>query len=139
MQESTLQTLKNLTWETECQLIRSDPISVARCYEHLMSRFFSALVVSCPDLSSKIADYAWVEELQKRGASHRHAFVGIRVHLYLQSSVGCRTHKLFDTIINCQHGYLPDALVRLWRHSCSLVLKAFLWLELPFWVPMGTH
>lgn len=111
-----------LPWATKCELIRADPISVARYYEYRMRHFFDNMVLNCPDLLGRVTDYVWVEEFQKRGTPHRHALVQ---HVWIEGAPRYHVSSdadyiaFFQRIISCSCDTLLPEFQRLQRHKCS--------------------
>jgi len=65
-------------WRTKCDLLRSNPVTVARMFDHKFHLFSKEVIMSKAQLISKILDYFHQIEFQQRGSPHVHCLYWIQ-------------------------------------------------------------
>lgn len=75
--------VNSLTWEEKCILIKSDPVTCARYFDHRFQSFLACVLKSKMNPIGQIQDYFYRVEFQQRGFSHVHMLVWIKdAHVY---------------------------------------------------------
>lgn len=69
--------IENLTWQEKCKLIKSDPVTCTRYFNHRVQVFISDVLKSSLAPLGKILDYFYRVEFQQRGSPHIHMLVWI--------------------------------------------------------------
>lgn len=69
--------IENLTWQEKCKLIKSDPVTCTRYFNHRVQVFISDVLKSSLAPLGKIVDYFYRVEFQQRGTPHIHMLVWI--------------------------------------------------------------
>lgn len=67
----------NLTWEEKCDLIRKDPVTCARYFNHRFQVFLSHVLKGITHPLGKIKDYFYRVEFQQRGSPHVHMLIWV--------------------------------------------------------------
>lgn len=65
------------TWETRCRLIRSDPVTCARHFQHRVERFYHHILKSSASPLGILNDSFYRIEFQQRGSPHVHGLLWI--------------------------------------------------------------
>ncbi len=66
---------KNLTYVERCQMLNTNPVVVAKHFQHRVEVFFSEVLLSNINPIGKISYYALRIEFQMRGSPHLHALI----------------------------------------------------------------
>lgn len=75
--------VNKLTWEEKCILIKSDPVTCARYFDHRFQSFLACVLKSKMNPIGQVQDYFYRVEYQQRGFSHVHMLVWIKdAHVY---------------------------------------------------------
>ena len=69
--------IKNMTWQTKCRLIRSDPVTTSRYFDYRVQKFFTDFLGSQINPLGKVKEYFYRIEFQQRGSPHVHALVWV--------------------------------------------------------------
>ena len=67
--------IERLTWQEKCYLIKSDPVTCARYFEHRIQTFIANVLKDASVPIGDIADYFYRVEFQQRGSPHVHMLV----------------------------------------------------------------
>lgn len=67
--------VNSLTWEEKCILIKSDPVTCARYFDHRFQSFLACVLKSKMNPIGQIQDYFYRVEFQQRGSPHVHMLV----------------------------------------------------------------
>lgn len=69
--------LLNMPWKEKCNLIKSDPITCTRYFDHKVQMFINNVLKSKINPIGKILDYFYRVEFQQRGSPHIHMLIWI--------------------------------------------------------------
>ena len=71
--------INEMTWEDRCSLLRSNPTTAARHFQHRVQSLFTDVILSpaCP--LGKITYYFYRIEFQQRGSPHVHAILWVEI------------------------------------------------------------
>ncbi|XP_078312811.1 uncharacterized protein LOC144619258 [Crassostrea virginica] len=64
--------IDGMSFEEKSELLRSNPVTAARHFEHRLQSFFKSFLLSCAEPLGKIKHYSYRIEFQKRGSPHAH-------------------------------------------------------------------
>ena len=67
-----------MSWQTKSELIKSDPVTCARHFDHSFQRFMHDFLMSSHHPVGQINDYFFRVEFQQRGSPHIHMLVWIK-------------------------------------------------------------
>lgn len=70
--------VNSLTWEEKCILIKSDPVTCARYFDHRFQSFLACVLKSKMNPICEIQDFFYRVEFQQRGSPHVHMLVWIK-------------------------------------------------------------
>ncbi|XP_073714001.1 uncharacterized protein [Misgurnus anguillicaudatus] len=71
-QEGKQMNLDELAWGEKCELIRKNPVTAARMFDHRWHCFLKHVIMSPAEPIGKIKDYFYRVEFQQRGSPHVH-------------------------------------------------------------------
>ena len=64
--------IDNLSWEEKCNLIKSDPVTCARYFQHRVNVFIKHVLKHVSHPIGQLSDYFYRVEFQQRGSPHIH-------------------------------------------------------------------
>lgn len=118
--------IKDMSWETKCRLIQTDPVTCARHFDYQMRMFVSDFLLNklCP--VGDIVDYFFRIEYQSRGSCHAHFLIWVRnAPKYGESDLDS-VIKFIDLHISCKKpdiGTELETLVKRQIHRHSRTCK----------------
>jgi len=63
-----------LDWNTKCEILRSNPVTVRRLFEKRVNALMTHLILSPAQPIGEVEDYFYRVEFQARGSPHIHIF-----------------------------------------------------------------
>lgn len=105
-----------LPWQQKAQLIRNDPVTVARCYCNRRDLIFST-ILQCPEFIGRVTDYFWRDEFQQRGTAHTHAAFYVAGAPRFGISADSGICAFVDNHINCSVAEASESDIRGQRHT----------------------
>ena len=117
-------TIQNMTWQEKSELIKSDPVTCARNFEHMVQLFFRDFLKSPLKPIGEIVDFFYRVEFQKRGSPHIHCLFWIKNAPQYGKDSNEDICKFVDKYVSCEADVseLGD-LVNLQRHRHSKTCK----------------
>uniref|UniRef100_A0A3Q3GL43 ATP-dependent DNA helicase n=1 Tax=Kryptolebias marmoratus TaxID=37003 RepID=A0A3Q3GL43_KRYMA len=95
-----------LDWNTKCDILRSNPVTVMRMFEKRVDALFRDLILSPAQPIGPVDDYFYRVEFQARGSPHIHAVIWISGAPEMEDPSCCdEVVNFIDRYISCQ---LPD-------------------------------
>ena len=76
--EYTDNEIKDMTWQNKSELIKKDPVTCARNFEHMVQIFLRDFMKSTLKPVGEILDFFYRVEFQQRGSPHIHALYWIK-------------------------------------------------------------
>ncbi|XP_053407909.1 uncharacterized protein LOC128559625 [Mercenaria mercenaria] len=106
----------NMTWQEKCELIKSDPVTYARYFDHRVQIFLSKVLQSniCP--IGKITDFFYRVEFQQRGSPHIHMLIWIEQAPLVNSHSHSEIISFVDKYISCTKDEHMKTLVNYQTH-----------------------
>lgn len=110
----TLEAAKDLSWQEKCKLIKSDPVTCARYFDHRVQIFIKDVLKHSSQPIGEIADFFYRVEFQQRGSPHIHMLVWVKgapVHgvdndttiaAFVDKYVTCKNDTTIPELINYQ-------------------------------------
>ena len=104
----------SLTWEEKCVLIKSDPVTCARYFDHRFQSFLMNVLKDESNPVGEILDYFYRVEFQQRGSPHVHMLVWVKdapvyngsnqgeVANFIDKHVTCKKDDEMPTLVNYQ-------------------------------------
>ena len=71
-QQGDVGKLDDLTWEDKCKRLRSNPVTVARMFDHRFHTYLNDVIRSNAEPIGKVVDYFYRVEFQQRGSPYIH-------------------------------------------------------------------
>ena len=65
--------IQDMTWQKKSDIIKSDPVTCDRNFEHMVQLFLCDVVKSTLKPISEIVDFFYRVEYQQRGSLHKHS------------------------------------------------------------------
>ena len=119
--------IKNMTWETRCRLIQSDPITCARHFDFQLHIVLAKFMKDPLAPLGNILDYFYRVEMQHRGSCHVHMVVWVEGAPALMASNMEEVIKFINKYITCQaavaEGTTESDLVSRQKHSHTQTCK----------------
>ena len=103
-----------LTWQEKCFLIKSDPVTCARYFEHRIQSFIAHVIKDKMKPIGEVADYFYRVEFQQRGSPHVHMLIWIKnapiyninsdreVSEFIDKHVTCKMDAAMQELVNYQ-------------------------------------
>lgn len=112
--------ISTMSWETKCRLIRSDPVTCARYFQHRVDSFLKVFLKSNASPLGILKDHFYRIEFKQRGSPHVHGLLWIED----APRIGENTDKeveeyIADRITTERHGPCSDELINLQCHRHS--------------------
>ena len=108
-EEYTEEQVANFTWETKNRLIRSDPVTVTRYFDHRVKKFFCNFLHSSCQPLGKVEEYFYRIEMQQRGSPHIHAILWIDGAPKYEVDSLDKVQDYIDKFISCERNVKGDA------------------------------
>jgi hypothetical protein len=89
----TEEDVREMTWEAKCRLIRSDPVTVSRFFDHRVSRFITDFLQSSLHPLGELMDYFYRVEFQQRGSPPPHPWCFMDIRCTQSQSRRHRTYR----------------------------------------------
>lgn len=113
--------IRDMTWQKKSELIRKDPVTCARNFEHMFRVFLNTFLKSKEKPISEIQDYFHRVEFQQRGSPHIHALFWVKGAPQLGKNHNSEITAFVDTYVTCKgeiDGVDPELLnLQLHRHA----------------------
>lgn len=124
----TAEEIQELTWEEKCAILRSNPVTAARHFDHRLQCFFRDVILSPAEPLGKITHYTYRIEFQQRGSPHAHCVLWVK-----EAPTPDSSDKVVVDFINryiscaipnhCQDPELNKLVTAVQRHSHSASCK----------------
>lgn len=123
--EYTDDDIKNMTWQQKSNLIKKDPVTCARDFDHMVQIFIRDVLRSDVMPVGDVADYFYGVEFQQRGSPHIHALFWIRDAPQYGKSSEEEVVNFVDKYVTCQNAKSIDMedLVNLQIHRHAKTCK----------------
>ena len=116
--------VRQMTWQKKCELIRKDPVTCARNFEHMVQLFIHGFIKSSCHPIGEVTDFFYRVEFQQRGSPHIHGLFWIKNAPEYGKDCDEDIIKFVDSYVSCKvdSNDLSD-LVNLQRHKHSKTCK----------------
>ncbi|XP_041461886.1 uncharacterized protein LOC121413199 isoform X1 [Lytechinus variegatus] len=94
--------LSELDWADKCKLIRSNPVTVARMFDHRFHMFMNKVIMSTAAPVGRCIDYITRIEFQSRGSSHVHLLMWVEQAPQLGIDKDDDVIQFIDKYISCR-------------------------------------
>jgi len=96
----------SLEWAEKCDILRSDPVTAVRMFDHRVNAFLSKVIRSPANPIGKVVEFFYRVEFQQRGAPHIHCLFWIENAPIFDKATDEEVCEYVDGYISCT---LPDA------------------------------
>ena len=104
-QQGDTRNVDNLDWDEKCKILRSNPVTVARMFEHRFHAFLHGFILSDANPIGKVIDYFYRVEFQQRGSPHTHCLFWIEGAPKFGKDEESKIVEFVDKYITCE---IPD-------------------------------
>ncbi|XP_071476043.1 uncharacterized protein [Diadema antillarum] len=91
----------DLDWTDKCNLLKSNPVTVARMFDKRFHAFLNKVILSEAEPIGKIIDYFYRIEFQQRGSPHTHCLFWVETAPYLGIDKDETVIDFVDKYISC--------------------------------------
>ena len=112
----TQEEILNMTWEQKSKLIKSDPVTCARYFDHRFHKFFANVLCHKSNPVGSIEDYFYRIEFQQRGSPHVHMLLWIRGAPNPHEDSDEKVTQFIDEYITCDKQDADDYLINYQTH-----------------------
>ncbi|XP_062409039.1 uncharacterized protein LOC134100005 [Sardina pilchardus] len=99
----------DLDWSDKCGLIRRNPVTAARMFDHRWHCFLRDVIMSPAEPIGKIKDYFYRVEFQQRGSPHVHCLFWVENAPKIDKESDDEVAQFIDTYITCEIPPKTDA------------------------------
>ncbi|XP_041961680.1 uncharacterized protein LOC121719960 [Alosa sapidissima] len=92
----------DLDWSDKCGLIRRNPVTAARMFDHRWHCFLRDVIMSPAEPIGKIKDYFYRVEFQQRGSPHVHCLFWVENAPKIDKESDDEVAQFIDTYITCE-------------------------------------
>ncbi|KAL9956638.1 hypothetical protein ACROYT_G038144 [Oculina patagonica] len=116
--------IQDMTWQKKSDLIKSDPVTCARNFEHMVQLFLRDIIKSQLKPIGEVVDFFYRVEFQQRGSPHIHSLFWVKNAPQYGENANNDIVKFVDSYVACKvdSNELGD-LVNLQRHRHSRTCK----------------
>jgi hypothetical protein len=101
-QQSDKRKASKMTWEEKCEVLRSNPVSVARMFDHRFNHFLKKVIMSPSNPIGKVVDHFYRIEFQQRGSPHTHCLFWIEGAPKLHRESDDEVSNFIDKYVTCK-------------------------------------
>ncbi|KAI8498196.1 hypothetical protein Bbelb_241400 [Branchiostoma belcheri] len=98
--------VSDLSWEERCDILKSNPVTAARMFDHRVKLFFKHLIQSPSQQIGEVVDTLTRTEFQQRGSPHIHCLFWVKDAPKLDVNSEEEICSFVDRYVSCQ---LPNA------------------------------
>ncbi|KAI8496925.1 hypothetical protein Bbelb_255800 [Branchiostoma belcheri] len=98
--------VSDLSWEERCDILKSNPVTAARMFDHRVKLFFKHLIQSPSQPIGEVVDTFTRTEFQQRGSPHIHCLFWVKDAPKLDVNSEEEICSFVDRYVSCQ---LPNA------------------------------
>jgi hypothetical protein len=95
-----------LDWDKKNEVLRSNPVSVARMFDHRFHNFMNNVIMSPAGPIGKVVDHFYRVEFQQRGSPHTHCLFWVQDAPRLDQECDEEVADFIDNYVTCK---LPDS------------------------------
>ncbi|XP_070567274.1 uncharacterized protein [Ptychodera flava] len=126
--EYTENEIRNMSWSTKSELIKSDPVTCARHFDRTFQRFMHDFLMSSLHPVGEIQDFFYRVEFQQRGSPHIHMLLWIKDSPQYNENSDDEVTKFIDQYITCDNDTDDESFAELinyqmHRHAKTCKIK----------------
>lgn len=91
----------DMSWNEKCRLIKSDPVTCTRFFDHKFQMFFKKVLYNELNPKGKVIGFFYRVEFQQRGSPHVHMLIWVENSPYLLSSNDDEVASFIDQYVTC--------------------------------------
>ncbi|XP_061175632.1 uncharacterized protein LOC133184560 [Saccostrea echinata] len=119
-QQNDTRNLNELSWNDKCKILRSNPVTAARMFDHRFHTFLKDVIMSDAQPIGKVVDYFYRVEFQQRGSPHTHCLFWIDGAPKFEQDSETDVVKFIDRYITCE---IPDAIENPEMHDIVMAVQ----------------
>ncbi|XP_002733238.1 uncharacterized protein LOC100378309, partial [Saccoglossus kowalevskii] len=93
---------EELDWSEKCAILRNNPVTAARMFEHRFHCFLKRVILSPAEPIGKIEDYFYRVEFQQRGSPHTHCLFWVKDAPIIDKDEDHKVTEFVDKYISCE-------------------------------------
>ncbi|VDI77549.1 Hypothetical predicted protein [Mytilus galloprovincialis] len=101
MQQGIAVNADELSWDEKCKILRSNPVTAARMFDHRFHLFLKTVIMSDAHPIGKVKDYFYRVEFQQRGSPHTHCLFWIEDAPLFEEDEDQKVIDFVDKYITC--------------------------------------
>ncbi|XP_035258455.1 uncharacterized protein LOC118219420 [Anguilla anguilla] len=98
----------DLDWSERCDLLRKNPVTAARMFDHRFHCFLKDVIMSPAQPIGKIVDYFYRVEFQQRGSPHTHCLFWVENAPQVDKADDADVVAFIDQYVTCEMPPLDD-------------------------------
>lgn len=91
-----------MTWQKKSDLIKSDPVTCARNFEHMVQLFLRDIIKSQLKPIGEVDDFFYRVEFQQRGSPHIHSLIWVKDAPQYGENTNDDIAKFVDRYVECK-------------------------------------
>jgi hypothetical protein len=118
--------ISGMTWQKKSELIRKDPVTCARNFEHMFRLFLTTFLESKQMPIGEIEDFFYRVEFQQRGSPHIHALFWVKDAPHFGKNSESEVTTFVDKYVTCKsdtQGAVDTDLANLQLHRHAKTCK----------------
>ncbi|XP_069106088.1 uncharacterized protein [Argopecten irradians] len=101
-QQNDKRNVNDLDWKSKNDILKSNPVTVARMFDHKFHKFLKEVIMSNAEPIGKIKDYFYRVEFQQRGSPHTHCLFWVEDAPKLDKDDDREVVEFIDKYITCE-------------------------------------
>ena len=94
--------IDELTWSEKCALLKQNPVTAARMFDHRWHSFLKDVIMSPAAPIGKISDYFYRVEFQNRGSPHCHCLFWVESAPQIDKDPDDKVVDFIDKYVSCE-------------------------------------
>ncbi|XP_062327719.1 uncharacterized protein LOC134028267 [Osmerus eperlanus] len=94
--------IDELTWSEKCALLKQNPVTAARMFDHRWHSFLKDVIMSPAAPIGKISDYFYRVEFQNRGSPHCHCLFWVESAPQIDKDPDEKVVDFIDKYVSCE-------------------------------------
>ena len=94
--------IDELTWSEKCALLKQNPVTAARMFDHRWHSFLKDVIMSPAGLIGQITDFFYRIEFQNRGSPHCHCLFWVKSAPQIDKEPDEKVVDFVDKYVSCE-------------------------------------
>ncbi|XP_006824386.2 uncharacterized protein LOC100379079 [Saccoglossus kowalevskii] len=100
-EQGDTRTIEELDWSEKCAILRNNPVTAARMFDHRFHCFLKHVIMSPAEPIGEIVDYFYRVEFQQRGSPHTHCLFWVKDAPRVDDNEDIEVTEFVDKYITC--------------------------------------